>query len=97
VSLSRGSDSFSVPNWWRPWIHDLALMVGSVMHGFLYLENIRKDKGLPFTEVAIMNHVRALYADPDERPFKFPSPQHLADYIERAPQMIPEPKILEER
>jgi superfamily II DNA or RNA helicase len=49
--------SIGVPVWWCPWIHDLAMMIGYLKHGYMALEPITKDPTLPFTAEAIYNHV----------------------------------------
>ena len=40
--------ALDMPIWWCPWIHDIALMVGCLKHGFLHMEKICVDKDLPF-------------------------------------------------
>jgi len=43
-----GREVEGMPVWWCPWVHDLALLVGCLKHGFLYLEKIITDDELPF-------------------------------------------------
>lgn len=51
----------SMPVWWCPWIHDLSLMFGFSRHGYMALEKIVQDEDLPFTKVALEQHIRLVF------------------------------------
>jgi hypothetical protein len=87
---------YGMPAWWRPSLHDAALLIGSVIHGLVMLDDIRNDRRLPFTEPAIVSHMRRFFLEgPQRAAFHFPSEQHLHDYIESAAQAFPDRKVRE--
>jgi len=58
-SSAEGAESAvdGVPFWWCPWIHDYALVLGCLKHGYLCLNLIRSDKTLPLNQEKIQKHV----------------------------------------
>ena len=51
----------SIPVWWCPWIHDIALMVGCLKHGYMALEQICRDEELPLTTNHLLMHVKRTF------------------------------------
>lgn len=49
------------PVWWCPWIHDVAIMVGFLKHGYMALEKILLDNSLPFCQNRLKNHIRRAF------------------------------------
>ncbi|CAM9106653.1 unnamed protein product [Phaeothamnion confervicola] len=51
----------ALPAWWCPWVHDVALMAGSVRHGLLTVNAMREDPVLPLGPAAVTEHVRKIF------------------------------------
>mmetsp|Transcript_10063 Transcript_10063/g.13121 ORF Transcript_10063/g.13121 Transcript_10063/m.13121 type:complete len:1188 (+) Transcript_10063:386-3949(+) len=51
-----------VPFWWCSWIHDYALVLGCLKHGYLCLNLIRSDRTLPLHQEKIQKHVQLAFA-----------------------------------
>lgn len=95
VGCGCRADTYGVPNWWRAPLHDLALLIGCVMHGLLTVEQIRSDPRLPFTEQAIVAHIRRLYVESGRLPMG--SEKQLHEYLSMSANIFPERATLEER
>jgi hypothetical protein len=94
--------SIGVPVWWCPWIHDLAMMVGYLKHGYMALEPITKDSALPFTSEAIYNHVcrTFLYGSSTCAPAArgiFTSTEEALTWARYSTQLFPDQFTLENR
>lgn len=92
----------SVPVWWCPWIHDVAMMVGCVKHGFLALEQICKDDELPFTTDHLLPHVKRtfLFGSSEHSPAAwqlFDSPDEAMRWAKCAVMIFPHQVALEVR
>lgn len=63
MHLKQHSDRYilNMPVWWCPWIHDVALLVGIMKHGYLKLDCICKDSTLPFTQENIQLFIRRVF------------------------------------
>ena len=48
----------SFPEWWCPWVHDIGILVGILIHGYLMMDAILKDPDLPFSESRLEEHFR---------------------------------------
>lgn len=51
-----------MPTWWRPTIHDLGFMVGSVLHGLLLSDAILHDDSLRMSDKCLGRHIALTYA-----------------------------------
>jgi hypothetical protein len=58
---NRGRSVDNMPVWWCPWIHDLALLLGILKHGYLATEKIFADPELPFHREYLINFVRKVF------------------------------------
>mmetsp|Transcript_22236 Transcript_22236/g.41332 ORF Transcript_22236/g.41332 Transcript_22236/m.41332 type:complete len:1068 (-) Transcript_22236:168-3371(-) len=56
-----GSYTIGMPVWWCPWIHDIALMVGCLKHGFVNLDAILEDEELPFCTENLERHINRVF------------------------------------
>lgn len=57
----RGRSVDNMPIWWCPWIHDLALMLGILKHGYLAVDKIFSDAHLPFHRDYLRGFVRKVF------------------------------------
>lgn len=58
---NSGSYTIGMPVWWCPWIHDIALMVGCLQHGFMNIDEIIMDKNLPFSTENLKRHIYRVF------------------------------------
>jgi hypothetical protein len=61
LKSSAGREVSRVPVWWCPWIHDSALLVGCLKHGYLALHKICADESLPLTTKHIRMHAKRVF------------------------------------
>ena len=92
----------TVPVWWCPWIHDIALMVGCLKHGYMALEQICRDKELPLTTNHLLMHVKRtfLYGSGDVLPAAwriFESISEAEKWAQCVSLLFPDQKCLETR
>lgn len=57
----QGRNVDNMPVWWCPWIHDLALLVGYLKHGYLATTPIFEDPQLPFNEKFLKAFIRKVF------------------------------------
>lgn len=57
-----------LPIWWCPWIHDLGLMAGCVMHGFMNINAMRSNVLLPLNPTAILEHISRTFLNNGRAP-----------------------------
>lgn len=94
--------SHSVPVWWCPWIHDLAMMIGYLKHGYMALEAICKDPVLPFTIHSIYHHICTvfLYGSESTLPVArglFKSTDEALKWARATSHLFPDQFVLESR
>lgn len=95
-----GTYTIGMPVWWCPWIHDIALMVGCLKHGYLNLEKILTDEESPFFFENLEQHIYRVfvYGTATHAPAAagvFSSPEEAREWVSKATLVFPLPYELE--
>jgi hypothetical protein len=96
----RGVDN--MPVWWCPWIHDLALLLGFLKHGYLALPQIFADPHLPFHEKFVKALVTKVFVTgtdhvPAVGRFDLRTPEEAEEFVRVTTQHKPDPRDVEIR
>jgi chromodomain-helicase-DNA-binding protein 7 len=91
------------PVWWCPWIHDVALLLGCLKHGYMALEAIMLDPELPFFRPILQDHIRRVFLigfegmPPAAPPGSFRDGWEAELWVQQVSLMMPEMRDLENR
>jgi chromodomain-helicase-DNA-binding protein 7 len=92
----------NLPIWWCPWIHDVAILIGYVKHGYLNLEKIISDSDLAFSDEHLTLHIKRsfLYGNRNMKPsaiFEIKSIESAEAWVNVAKMMFPDSRDVENR
>lgn len=91
------------PVWWCPWIHDVALLIGCLKHGYMALEAIMLDPELPFFRPTLQDHIRRVFLvgfegmPPAAPPGSFRDGWEAEMWVQQVSLMMPDMRDLENR
>lgn len=97
-----GRDVERVPEWWCPWMHDAAVVLGCLKYGYAAVEQICTDKTLPLTVQHVKQHTfrTFLLGSRDTLPAAFPVFAHREDaeqWLEAVTYLFPDKAEIESR